>query len=85
MEAETYIDRLLRLDSWERPGLTNAEFGSLFANCRCGLVTARQAFNRHICALATMVEVQMQEGAVITGFTADVEALSRIDSNNNFV
>lgn len=70
--AETYLDRLLRLDSRERPGLTSHEFRRLFSSCPCGLVTTRKAFNRHICALATLVDLQTQEGAVVTGFTVDM-------------
>lgn len=35
-----------------RPGLSQAEFKRLFAQCQCGLVMTRRAFDRHICAIA---------------------------------
>lgn len=65
--AKTYLVRLLRAS--ERPGLASYERGS---------VVTRKAFNRHLCALVALVDLHTQEGAVITGFTADLEA-SRTD------
>ena len=52
MRPETAFDRLLRLDSWTRPGLSEAEFNRLFAKCHCGLVMTRRVFRNHICAMA---------------------------------
>jgi hypothetical protein len=52
---ETVLDRLLRLDSWTRPGLSGPEFNRLFAQCRCGLVMTRRVFRNHICAVANAV------------------------------
>lgn len=46
----TPFDLLMKLDSWDRPGLTTEEFRSLFAKCTCGLVMTRRLFNYHECA-----------------------------------
>lgn len=46
------LDRLLRLDSHARPGLTEREFNRLFAKCNCGLITTRRVFADHSCAAA---------------------------------
>ncbi|KIM74573.1 hypothetical protein PILCRDRAFT_92530 [Piloderma croceum F 1598] len=48
---ESLIIRLLRLDSWARPGLSEAEFCKLFAKCRCGLVMTRRVFRNHVCGV----------------------------------
>jgi hypothetical protein len=49
---ESTLDRLLRLDSWTRPGLSKLEFNRLFAKCDCGLVMTRRVFRNHVCAVA---------------------------------
>jgi hypothetical protein len=43
------FDLLMALDSWLRPGLTEAQFGKLFAKCACGLIMTRRAFGSHEC------------------------------------
>jgi hypothetical protein len=55
MGSESVLDRLLRLDSWTRPGLSEPEFNRLFAKCQCGLVTTRRVFRNHICPVAEAV------------------------------
>jgi hypothetical protein len=41
---------LLQLDSVVNPGITQAQFRELFANCdRCGLVMTRRTFQCHDC------------------------------------
>jgi len=52
---ESALDRLLRLDSWIRPGLSGPEFNRLFARCNCGLIMTRRVFRNHICAAAPAV------------------------------
>ena len=47
--AETTLDRLIRLDSWVKPGLSEAEFRRLFYKCKCGLITTRRIFDKHTC------------------------------------
>jgi len=49
---ETLFDKLLRLDSMNRPGLSEVEFRKLFAKCRCGKITTRRVFKDHICLIA---------------------------------
>jgi hypothetical protein len=53
---QTVVDKLLKLDSWGRPGLQEAEFKKLFAQCVCGLVMTRRVFNDHDCAI-TIVDL----------------------------
>ena len=43
-------DRLARLNSSEEPGLSEVEFRSLFAKCRCGLIMTLRVFRVHACA-----------------------------------
>jgi hypothetical protein len=43
------FDLLMALDSWLRPGLTEAKFGKLFAKCACGLIMTRRCFGSHEC------------------------------------
>ena len=46
------VERLFRLDSIMRPGLTRAEFLELFAECTtCGLVMTRRTFQSHECVM----------------------------------
>jgi hypothetical protein len=55
--AET-LDRLLKLDSWASPGLTEVDFRKLFVKCRhCGLVTTRRVFKDHICDVLALGDV----------------------------
>jgi hypothetical protein len=48
---DSALDRLLRLDSHTRPGLSEAEFNRLFAKCDCGLLMTRRVFRNHVCAI----------------------------------
>ncbi|KAH7904495.1 hypothetical protein BJ138DRAFT_1237321 [Hygrophoropsis aurantiaca] len=43
-------DLLMRLDSWQRPGLSVTEFKKLFRSCTCGLVMTERVFESHECA-----------------------------------
>ena len=44
------ISNLLELlDSRVRPGVTGAEFESLFVHCECGLILTCQAFRQYGC------------------------------------
>ena len=52
---ETALERLLRLDTATRPGLTKSEFKRLFANCACGLIMTCRVFNDHICQVPQVV------------------------------
>lgn len=47
--SDTTRTALMLLDASVRPGLTKAEFKSLFRSCSCGLVTTRKAFANHYC------------------------------------
>jgi hypothetical protein len=50
LQYETDWRKIIRLDRWERPGLTEKEFFGLFAKCdACGLVVARLVFLNHEC------------------------------------
>jgi len=51
---EAVFDRLLRLDSLARPGLSSAQFIKLFAKCACGLIMTRRVFREHECAQTTI-------------------------------
>jgi hypothetical protein len=49
---ETDWHKFLKLESMDRPGLTEVEFFSLFAKCEvCLLIMMRQAFHSHHCSL----------------------------------
>jgi hypothetical protein len=71
---ETVLNRLLRLDSWARSGLSESEFNRLFAKCRCGLIMTRRVFRGHICAVAAGT---MQKTPVVIDLT--------LDEGDNFV
>jgi hypothetical protein len=71
---ETVLDRLLRLDSWARPGLSESEFNRLFAKCHCGLIMTRRVFRGHICAVAAGT---MRKTPVVVDLT--------LDEGDNFV
>jgi len=45
----TAVELLFKLHSWNRPGLTAVQFRSLFAKCRCSLITMRETFDEHDC------------------------------------
>jgi len=49
---QTAADKFLKLDSWGRAGLLEAEFEKLFAKCVCGLVMTRRVFKDHDCAVS---------------------------------
>jgi hypothetical protein len=51
MRPDSALDRLLRLDSQTRPGLSEAEFNRLFAKCDCGLIMTCRVFRNHVCAV----------------------------------
>lgn len=58
---ETDWRRIVKLDSLDRPGLSEREFFGLFAKCSvCKLVIARLAFSCHYCVL------QMEDGLELT-------------------
>ncbi|KAH7904121.1 hypothetical protein BJ138DRAFT_1119708 [Hygrophoropsis aurantiaca] len=46
----TEWELLMQLDSWNRPGLSVAEFKRLFKGCTCGLVMTARTFDSHECA-----------------------------------
>jgi hypothetical protein len=76
--AETAVDRLLKLDSWTSPGLTEADFRGLFAKCRCGLVMTRRVFQNHVCvapAAPVIIDLTLDDGdnswPVIIDLTGD--------------
>jgi hypothetical protein len=44
------LDRLLKLDSFTQPGLTEAEFRRFLTQCNdCQLIMTRRTFERHNC------------------------------------
>lgn len=76
--SHTTSDRLLRLDSWASPGLSEADFRRLFAMCHCGIITTRRVFRGHICAFKPApviidLTVDADEGPVIIDLTGDSE------------
>ncbi|KIM71884.1 hypothetical protein PILCRDRAFT_16633 [Piloderma croceum F 1598] len=68
---ETVLDRLLRLDSHARPGLSEREFNKLFAKCECGLITTRRVFTSHSCAAAVLQPVVSPTVIDLTGDDSD--------------
>jgi hypothetical protein len=46
---DTPFDLLLRLDSWNGPGISEVDFRHLFVRCRCGMYMTRRVFGSHIC------------------------------------
>jgi hypothetical protein len=55
---------LLSLDSAAKPGITSAEFESLFARChRCDLIMTRRIFESHDCVMeeADVIDMTMEE------------------------
>src|SRR5882762_2915237 len=81
--TETALDRLIRLDSWVRPGLSETEFRALFAKCKCGLITTRRVFTDHTCiqvALPSVVidltgsgSLEPEVGGMVIDLTSDSE------------
>lgn len=65
------LDRLIRLDSCTRPGLSEAEFRRLFAKCRCGLVTTRRVFRAHVCTTETVIASNRPEIIDLTAEEGD--------------
>jgi hypothetical protein len=44
------FDVLMQLDSWESPGISRAEFTTLFVKCHvCGFYMTRRTFDEHVC------------------------------------
>ena len=78
--SETVLDRLLRLDSWSRPGLSEPEFNRLFATCRCGLVMTRRVFTNHICAMA---EVAGWNQPIVIDLTSDADSDSDVSGSDD--
>jgi len=71
---ETTLDRLMRLDSWARPGLPEADFKRLFAKCRCGLVMTQRVFKNHICAVAAapvVIDLTLETSDEVIDLTGD--------------
>ncbi|KAH7917584.1 hypothetical protein BV22DRAFT_1135289 [Leucogyrophana mollusca] len=58
-------DLLMRLDSWQRPGLSVAEFKKLFKSCTCGLVMTERVFEGHECARI----LQPEEAGILVDLT----------------
>ena len=54
---ETGLDQLLKLDSWINPGISEADFGKLFARCCCGIITTTRVFKDHICATPIVPDI----------------------------
>jgi hypothetical protein len=68
------VDRLLRLDDGENPGLTETEFRKLFAQCnRCGTVMTRRVFKRHTCRV-----IVVKRRKVVIDLTSDTEEASDV-------
>jgi hypothetical protein len=58
-QAGTALDRLIRLNSFDKPGLSELEFRRLFAKCRCGLVMTRQVFRCRTCVPTVPVIINL--------------------------
>ena len=65
--SPTPFDRLMELDCWSRPGLTDAQFRDLFAKCTCGLVMTRRSFNNHEC----LENAGVDDGRAVIDLTND--------------
>ena len=62
---ETDWRKFSKLESMDRPGLTEVEFFGLFAKCEaCLLITTRQAFRSHYCSLQR--EDDSEDGSQLT-------------------
>lgn len=73
----------MRLDSWNRAGLTQAEFRSLFVQCSCGLLMTCRAFRGHTCVQNIGVHTAptpARAGPVIIDLTLDSDEDSDEDS-----
>jgi hypothetical protein len=79
----TVLDRLIRLDSCTRPGISEAEFHRLFVKCRCGLVTTRRVFRAHVCAVPT--GVIRNQPVVIDLTSEDNDESVAADPSNNII
>ncbi|KAG1842300.1 hypothetical protein C8R48DRAFT_679051 [Suillus tomentosus] len=67
-ETHKTFDRLLRLDSFSRPGLTEEEFRHFLTRCYgCELIMTRRIFERHTC----LGKVEMGEVEIIDLTTED--------------
>ncbi|KAF8220096.1 hypothetical protein L208DRAFT_1335787, partial [Tricholoma matsutake] len=59
---ETDWRKFLKLDSMDRPGLTEVEFFGLFAKCEvCLLIMMRQAFHSHYCSLQREDDLELTD------------------------
>lgn len=54
----TAFNQLMRLDSWNGAGLTQAEFRNLFVQCSCGLLMTRRAFRGHGCVQSVIQKAE---------------------------
>jgi hypothetical protein len=57
--SDTQFDVLLRLDSWNGPGISEVDFNNLFVRCQCGMYMTRRVHGSHVCvrALASTTNV----------------------------
>lgn len=56
-------NRLARLNSLVKPGLSEDDFRRLFAKCRCGLIMTRHVFGAHSCAATTPEVIDLTSDA----------------------
>ena len=54
---KTTVDLLLRLDAFDRPGLTDHELKNLLGRCPCGLNMTRRAYGGHTCVPSIRVPI----------------------------
>ncbi|KAH7919884.1 hypothetical protein BV22DRAFT_1050764 [Leucogyrophana mollusca] len=60
-------DLLMKMDSWQRPGISTAQFKQLFRSCACGLVMTERVFEWHECATI----LKEGEGGILVDLTRD--------------
>ena len=69
---ETVLDCLMRLNSIDKPGLSEAEFKRLFALCRCGLIMTQQVFEGHTCRpVPVIIDLTSDESEDSAGTESD--------------
>jgi hypothetical protein len=54
------MESLLRLDNLGDPGITTEQFGSLFDQCVCGMVTTKRAFVFHTCLPSPIIDLTLE-------------------------
>ena len=67
-KAEQVLEKLLQLDDWNTPGLTEADFSDLFTRCiHCGLLMTGRVFQQHvqICTAINKTQASATTVAVI--------------------